>query len=172
MIVEIIYKVCYSYNRGEKAMIKLTKKQEEVMNVLWESEKPMIASEILKMRDDFNINTVQSTLRTLVKKKYVEIAEIVYSGTVLTRSYKPLIKREDFTSDIEIGIKNMLRKENLFAHYVNELDDLDTILKLDEILQNKKKSWRINNVTIIYWTICHLFYNKYYIDILLVFDTS
>lgn len=120
-------------------MIKLTKKQEEVMNVLWESEKPMIASEILKMRDDFNINTVQATLRTLVKKKYIEIAGIVYSGTVLARSYKPLIKKEDFTSDIEIGIKNMLRKENLFAHYVNELDDLDTILKLDEALQNKKK---------------------------------
>lgn len=119
-------------------MIKLTKRQEEVMNVLWESEKPMIASEIVKTREDFNINTVQSTLRTLIKKNYIEIAGIVYSGTVLTRSYKPLLKREEFSNDIERGIKNMLRKENLFAHYVDEIDDLDIVLKLEKVLQDKK----------------------------------
>lgn len=120
-------------------MIKLTKKQEEVMNVLWESETPMIASEIVKKRDDFNINTVQATLRTLVKKKYIEIAEIVYSGTVLTRSYRPLIQKSEFESDVEKGIKSMLREENLFAHYVDEIDDMDIVLKLEEVLKNKKK---------------------------------
>lgn len=96
-------------------MIKLTKKQEEVMNVLWESETPMIASEIVKKRDDFNINTVQATLRTLVKKKYIEIAEIVYSGTVLTRSYRPLIQKSEFESDVEKGIKSMLRRK-IYLH--------------------------------------------------------
>lgn len=120
-------------------MIKLTRRQEDVMNVLWESDEPMIASAIVKKREDFNINTVQSTLRTLVKKECIEIADIVYSGNVLTRSYKPLIRREEVTSDINLGVKNVLKKENLFARYVDEIDDLDVILKLEKVLEEKKK---------------------------------
>ncbi len=120
-------------------MIKLTKRQEDVMNVLWGSNKPMIASDILKSRDDFNINTVQATLRTLVKKKYIEIADIVYSGTVLSRSYRPILKREEVTSDVDLGIKSVFKKVDLFARYVDEINDLDSILKLEKVLEEKKK---------------------------------
>ena len=125
-------------------MIKLTKRQEDVMNVLWESQKPMIASEIMKKREDFNINTVQSTLRTLVKKKYIEVADIVYSGTVLSRSYRPVLKREEVTTDVELGMKAVLKKANLFARYVDEIDDLDTIVKLEKVLEEKKKELEAN----------------------------
>ena len=120
-------------------MIKLTKRQEDVMNVLWGSDKPMIASDILKAKDDFNINTVQATLRTLVKKKYIEIADIVYSGTVLSRSYRPILKREEVTSDVDLGIKSVFKKADLFARYVDEINDLDSILKLEKVLEEKKK---------------------------------
>lgn len=120
-------------------MVKLTKRQEDVMNVLWASDKPMIASDILKTREDFNINTVQSTLRTLVKKKYIEIADIVYSGTVLSRSYRPILKREEVTSDVDLGIKSVFKKVDLFARYVDEIDDLTSILKLEKVLEDKRK---------------------------------
>lgn len=120
-------------------MIKLTRRQQDIMNILWESDTPLIASEIEKRRDDLNINTVQSTLRTLVKKNYVEIADIVYSGTVLSRSYRPLIKREQVWSEFDFGVKNILSKTHLFAQYVDEINDLDTILSLEETLQKKKK---------------------------------
>ena len=52
----------------------------------------MIASEIVKTGTDLNINTVQAALRSLIKKNYIEVAEIVYSGTVLTRSYRAVVK--------------------------------------------------------------------------------
>lgn len=120
-------------------MIKLTKRQEDVMNVLWNSDKPMIASEILKTRDDFNINTVQATLRTLAKKKYIEVADIVYSGTVLSRSYRPILKREEVTSDIDLGIKSIFKKSDLFARYVDEINDLNSIIKLEKVLEEKRK---------------------------------
>lgn len=132
------------YKERVENMIKLTKRQEDVMNVLWESQKPMIASEIMKKREDFNINTVQSTLRTLVKKKYIEVADIVYSGTVLSRSYRPVLKREEVTTDVELGMKAVLKKANLFARYVDEIDDLDTIVKLEKVLEEKKKELEAN----------------------------
>ena len=46
---------------------RITKKQLEVMKILWSSDKPLIASEILKKNDSLNINTVQACLRALVK---------------------------------------------------------------------------------------------------------
>ena len=68
---------------------RITKKQLEIMKILWSSDKPLIASEILKRNDSLNINTVQACLRALVNKQFIKVADIVYSGTVLTRSYTP-----------------------------------------------------------------------------------
>ncbi|MFQ7311124.1 BlaI/MecI/CopY family transcriptional regulator [Sellimonas sp.] len=120
-------------------MLGLTRRQAEVMNILWEAQKPMIASEIVKAKEDLNINTVQAALRSLIKKEYIEVAEIVYSGTVLTRSYRPLVEREEFADDVEQGIKNMLRKETLFAHYIDEIDDSDILQKLEEVIDKRKR---------------------------------
>lgn len=120
-------------------MINLTQKQEDIMNILWESDTPLIASEIEKKREDLNINTVQSTLRTLLKKNYIEVADIVYSGTVLSRSYRPLLKREEVMSEFDLKVSNILKKSNLFARYIDEINDLNTIINLEETLQKKKK---------------------------------
>ena len=47
-------------------------------------------------RPDLTINTVQAVLRKLLKYQLVEVADIVYSGTVLSRSYRPTITSEEF----------------------------------------------------------------------------
>ena len=80
-------------------MRKLTKKQLEVMKVLWDNNRPMISSEIEKSDPSFNTNTVQACLRELLKKGYIQVADIVYSGTVLTRSYLPTFTKTDYLKD-------------------------------------------------------------------------
>ena len=42
------------------------------------------------------MNTVQAVLRKLLKNNLIEVADIVYSGTVLTRSYKSMVTQEEF----------------------------------------------------------------------------
>ena len=37
------------------------------MDVLWEADEPMIASEIVKAREDLNVNTVQAALRIILR---------------------------------------------------------------------------------------------------------
>ena len=69
---------------------RFTKKQLDVMKVLWESATPMIASDIVRKDDALNINTVQACLRSLIANHSIKVADIVYSGTVLTRSYAPV----------------------------------------------------------------------------------
>lgn len=77
-------------------MLNLTKRDMDVLNILWESEEPKTATMISKAGDGLTMNTTQAVLRKLLKNNLIEIADIVYSGTVLTRSYKSVIRQEEF----------------------------------------------------------------------------
>lgn len=120
-------------------MIKLTRRQEDIMKLLWESDKPLIASEIEKKQDDLNINTVQATLRALMKKNAIEVADIVYSGTVLSRSYRPIISRDQVITEYDQVVSKVLNDKNLIAHYVDEINDLAAITELEKIIKEKRK---------------------------------
>ena len=117
----------------------LTKRQEDVMNILWDAKEPIIASEIVKTGTDLNINTVQAALRSLIKKNYIEVAEIVYSGTVLTRSYRAIVKREEVHNETANEIRKALREEDVFARYIDEFDDSVLLTKLETIIEAKRK---------------------------------
>ena len=69
----------------------LSKRELDVMNVLWEAGRPMIASDIPGVQPSLSINTVQSVLKKLLMRNFIEVDKIVHSGTVLTRSYRPII---------------------------------------------------------------------------------
>lgn len=109
------------------------------MKILWDAEKPMIASEIVRSREDLNINTVQAVLRSLIKKQYIKVADIVYSGTVLTRSYVPIVDRKEYPDDIEEGIRNTLKSQETFSCYINEIDDIQILSRLEDVIKKRKK---------------------------------
>ena len=84
----------------------LSQKQLDVMKILWDAGTPLVASDIVKAESSMNINTVQASLRVLLKENLVEIADIVYSGTVLSRSYRPLISRDVLLTQQEAALKH------------------------------------------------------------------
>lgn len=75
---------------------KITRRDLDILNILWDSSKPMTASQIVQMNEELTMNTVQAVLRKLLKEKLIEVAEIVYSGTVLSRSYKTSVSPGEF----------------------------------------------------------------------------
>ena len=70
---------------GEK-LINLSAKETDVMSVLWRENKDLTASQIAQA-GELKLNTVKVALLSLLKKGYVKVADIVYSRTVLSRSY-------------------------------------------------------------------------------------
>ena len=126
-----------------KTELSLTKREMDVMTILWESNTPLVASEITKMDDSLNINTVQAVIRKLLDKKYIEVADIVYSGTVLTRSYKPTLSKKEMTVQRFIGqfqendkvsIPNLVT--TLLKHEKNEREVIE---ELEVMLEERKK---------------------------------
>ena len=74
----------------------LTKKENEVMSILWQSEKPMTAHQITESDNSLSIYTVQQVLQRLLKMNYIKIADINYSGTVFARFYTPSVSQTDY----------------------------------------------------------------------------
>lgn len=78
-------------NTGSLSELELT-----IMNVLWTSEKPLIASEIAAANEILTVPTVQRLLKKLLENDFIEIADIVTSGKVLARSYRAVKTQQDY----------------------------------------------------------------------------
>lgn len=83
------------------------------------------------------MSTIQISLKKLIKKELVKVDDIVYSGTVLTRSFIPTITKESFVLDQyeDLNISTLL-SEFLGNNSSDELDD--ELNKLQDILRKKK----------------------------------
>lgn len=128
---------------------KLTRREFDIMNILWQSESALVASEIARRGEKLTVNTVQAILRNLLKRNLIEIDQIVYSGTVLTRSYKPTISAEEFEMNHLVDSLsklsgNPLATTHFIAALLEQEKDSDKLLEeieqLEELLQEKRQS--------------------------------
>ena len=133
---------------------KLTNKEYDILKILWTSEDALTASGISEQGDGISINTVQATLKKLLKRDLIHVDQIVYSGTVLSRAYRPSVSQEDF--ELKRYVSNMKRiqgndfscsqfvasflgQESNRQKIRQEIDQLELLLaqKKQELLKNK-----------------------------------
>lgn len=119
---------------------KLTQSQLHIMKILWNEKKPMIASDFVQLDSSLNLNSVQSALRSLLKKNYIEVSDIVYSGKVLTRRYIPVVSSEDYASENINGVVKDLLSSNILFQYVESENDIEVIERLQKKLEERKKA--------------------------------
>ena len=135
-------------------MTKLTNREYDILKILWTSEDALTASGISEQGDGISINTVQATLKKLLKRDLIHVDQIVYSGTVLSRAYRPSVSQEDF--ELKRYVNNMkqlqgndfscsqfvacfLGQEKNRQKIQQEIDQLELLLaqKKQELLKNK-----------------------------------
>ena len=119
---------------------KLTPSQLNIMKTLWDKKEPMIASDFVQLDPSLNLNSVQSALRSLLKKNYIEVSDIVYSGKVLTRSYIPVVSSEDYASENINGVVKDLLSSNILFQYVESENDIEVIERFQKKLEERKKA--------------------------------
>ena len=76
----------------------LTNKEEAALKVLWASDTPLSATEIAERIPDrtWPTSSIQSILRTLEKKKAIEVAEITKIGKSYGRLFRPTISANEY----------------------------------------------------------------------------
>lgn len=127
---------------------RLTGRDMDILDILWNSENPMTASQITDAKDGLTINTVQSVLRKLLKLELVEVADIVYSGTVLCRSYRASVSAQEIALSRFVSESRRLSDGISPSSFVAALLDTETdkearakeIQKLEHLLQDYKKN--------------------------------
>ncbi len=119
---------------------RFTKKEVEILKTLWSNDKPLIASDIVKFNSSLNINTVQAGLRSLLSKNSIKVADIVHSGTVLTRCYVPILSKEEYFDAL---YKDIIGDEKKIFPLIKSLIDtkttLDELEELEKIIAHKKR---------------------------------
>lgn len=116
----------------------LSVRQLEVMEILWKTDRGMTASEI-KTASNMDINTVQASLRGLMSKKYIEVGQIVYSGTVLSRSYIPVVTREEYLDFSCRKLSEFSSSSLVMASLIGSTDDAEMLDELEAMILKRKK---------------------------------
>ena len=76
-------------------MQTLTRKEEQIMQAVWQIGHPCLISEILKKDVTLKRNTVAPGIITLTKKGYLKVDSIGKSMTRTGRAYAPLISNPE-----------------------------------------------------------------------------
>lgn len=125
---------------------KLKSKEYDILQILMQSNRPMTASEIVKTDDDLTVNTVQAILRRLCAMKLIEVADIVYSGKVLSRAFRPTknshkIIQQMFEEDVR-QFQKIISRQSLLSAMFKTSSDKESIGKdiaaLEDILEKFK----------------------------------
>jgi predicted transcriptional regulator len=118
-------------------MKRITSKQLEIMQVLWRSDQSLTASEIASSDPALNINTVQVCIRQLLKNEYIRVADIVYSGTVLCRSYSPIVSKQEY---VDTFFRDDIGGLSAALSIIDETNDTSMLDELEKAIERKRKS--------------------------------
>jgi BlaI family penicillinase repressor len=78
--------------------VKLTKKELEIMALLWRNKSPMTATEIIESSNDrtWRESSIYVIMNTLVKKGAIILKCHKPTGSNTARAYAPMISSEEF----------------------------------------------------------------------------
>ena len=116
----------------------LSNRELDIMNTFWDAGKPLIASEVVQINPALSINTVQATLTKLMNKSYIKIADIVYSGTVLTRSYETLVDRDTYMASLVKS--NQVSLPGLMKQLIEQETDPEVLDSLISLIHDRQEA--------------------------------
>ena len=112
---------------------KLTRKELDILYVLWGTDEALSATKITEQAPDLNKNTVNALLRKLLRNGLIRVDDIGYSGTVLTRKYKAVLSHEEYmrqsiAEDTKKVTDTSSRRDLIFA-ILDSIEDREEALR-------------------------------------------
>ena len=97
---------------------RLSERERMILNMLCEANRPMMAQDLIEENKRLPQSTVQVTFRRLLSRGLIEVAEIGYSGHVLSRAYMVTEKV----------------KEEVLLYVIEEYQQIRDILSVSEYI--------------------------------------
>lgn len=126
---------------------QLPEREIEILYVMWEADRPLMASEIAEADQELKLATVHTTLKRMLKKNLIEVVDFAKSGNVFGRCYQPTISMQEFELN---KISNDYKRKkclditatNLVAALLSGQDNRmvqEELDRLEELIQEKRK---------------------------------
>jgi len=111
--------------------MKLTKSELEIMNVLWNAERPLTRSDILSLSEgkSWKDNSIHILLNGLLKKEAIREDGFARSGKVWGRLYAPNISIDEYYEENVFSQSNLETVPRLFSALLNRSDLTPEILE-------------------------------------------
>lgn len=113
-------------------MAQMNPRELDVLDILWKSDEPMMATDIVNAKIGLTQSTVTAVLRKLLQDNLVEVVGITHSGRVLSRTYRPTEASRD------IILKDFTESYNSFSNVINESTICAAILTTDKAPEKAK----------------------------------
>lgn len=114
----------------------LTKRENEIMEIFWRSEKPLSSNDICLEAPHISKNTVQAVIRKLLSMNFIEIAGLGYNKNALTREFSPCISQAEY-------FDNFLVRDTSFelaANFIRRTEDINELEQLEELIRERKEA--------------------------------
>lgn len=126
---------------------KLTKNEQEIMELLWSKNQPLSRSQIIELSTErtWKASSIHILLNQLLKKKAIKVDGFVKTGKNYGRTFSAAITPEEYQVIHFKNSKSYLRsKSSAIANFVSTLiedEDIDsnTLRELEEILRARRE---------------------------------
>lgn len=122
--------------------MKLTKSEQEVMELLWESEESMSSREIIKNSKNktWKDSYIHLIINSLLEKKMIHVAGFKQTTKNYTRIFAPSISKEKWMISQFSGKEHPDKTiKYLFDEILHQIHDKETLNELSDFLEAQKK---------------------------------
>lgn len=116
---------------------KLSNKELDVMQVLWAADTDLCITDFIRRNPELSTSTVQVALRSLLKKSYIRVTNIVQHGKVFARTYLPCFTEADYM--MEQLRASSLSQDVFIAALVQKEDDPETLATLEKLIAEQRE---------------------------------
>lgn len=131
----------------------LNAKEYNILSTILHSDEPLNVSQIMELHPGMTANTVQLSIRKLLKLNLVEVADITLEGNVFSRRFKPTAAAPDIIQKMFVDdylhfsrlvsgqalINAMIQADNDPDKALQEIDELEKMLLEYKEKRNTKK---------------------------------
>ena len=122
---------------------KLTKSENEIMDLMWKENRPLSRSEIIELTPDrtWKPASIHILLNSMLEKKAIEVAGFVQSTKNYARTFIPSVTADAYAI-MQVKSSPVFSQDSipsLVSSLLEEVTSMEILQQLEEMVQNKKK---------------------------------
>ena len=121
----------------------LTDAEREVMEYIWTSEEPLSGNDILEKPPfkEWSSGYLHNVLRSMLKKKVIQVEGLVQSNTQYARTFAPALTREEYAAQMAMSVGGVVNQKSIAKvamAMAKEAGSEDLIRKLEALIEESK----------------------------------